>query len=119
MSTTQASKKRSFVPVKVSAAAVLESWRGSLFSFEWLDKDGSIRAAEDMPLREREKRDAVLTQIQNGEALDLPVLGIGMNENIEIGSGKAVFLTLAAKGQDEIEVLIPSGAQDDFKSFLV
>ncbi len=117
MSANAPQKQRKLMPVKVKADAVLESWRASLFSFEWLDKDGKIRAPEDMPVREREKRSAAGQQIKSG-SYDLPVLGIGLQDNIEIGSGKAVFLTLAARGDTEIEVLIPEGLEKDFAGFL-
>lgn len=117
MSSTAPQKQRNLVPVKVRADAVLDSWRVSLFSFEWLDKEGRIRALEDMPLREREKREQAEKLIAQ-EGFDLPVLGIGLMDNIEIGAGKAIFLTLAARGDKEIDVLIPEGAQKDFSSFL-
>lgn len=106
-----------YLVVKVRTDAVLKSWRQSLFSFEWLTADGSIRALDDLPMHERDKRLKVEKSLSEGEQITRPVLGIGILENIEIGAGRDVFLTLAASGLSEIEVHIPSSNRPDFKRF--
>lgn len=107
-----------YVTVTVDARAVLESWKGSLFSFEWLDASGGIRTPDDMPIREREKRLDVERHLKAGEPLERPILGIGIMDNIEIGAGKAVFLTLAAMGHKTIPVAVPKSCAKEFKPFL-
>lgn len=107
-----------YVALTVDAHAVLESWRGSLFSFEWLDAAGGIRAPDDMPIREREKRLAVESSLKTGQPLERPILGIGIMDNIEIGAGRAVFLTLAAMGHKTIPVAVPKSSAQEFKPFL-
>ncbi len=104
--------------VTVSIPAILKSWRHSLFSFEWLTADGRIKAPEDLPEGERSKRRSVEDLLARGEPLETPVLGIGLMENVEIGAGKAVFLTLAAHQADTIPVHIPKSHAGDFKPFL-
>ena len=104
--------------VRVASAAVIKSWRSSLFSFEWLDENGAIRALDDLPLHERDKRLKVEKALASAESLNRPVLGIGVLDNVEIGAGRDVFLTLAARGFKEIEVHIPKSAIADFKPFL-
>lgn len=107
-----------YVVVRVHATAILGSWRKSLFAFEWLNPDGSLRALDDLPLHERDKRLRIEKLITNGESLERPVLGIGLLDNIEIGAGRDVFMTLAAHGLEMIEVHVPRSAEKDFKSFL-
>ncbi len=107
-----------YVTLTVDAGSVLESWKNSLFSFEWLDAAGSIRQPDDMPIREREKRLAVENDLKAGAALDRPILGIGIMDNVEIGSGRAVFLTLAAMGHKTIPVAVPKSCAKDFKPFI-
>jgi hypothetical protein len=104
--------------VRVDAKAVLKSWRDSLFSFEWLNQDGSIRSLDELPMHERDKRLKVEKHLSGGHTLERPVLGIGVMDNLEIGSGRDVFLTLAAHGVAEIEVHIPKSAAAEFKPFL-
>lgn len=104
--------------VRVKSAAVLKSWRSSLFSFEWLNTDGSIRSLDDLPLHERDKRLKVEESIQKNEELSRPVLGIGMLDNIEIGAAREVFLTLAASGVEVIEAHIPASNVAEFKKFI-
>lgn len=93
-----------YVLVTVDTEKVLKSWKSSLYSFEWLYPDGSIRAPEDLPLREREKREAVEKALKDGQPLERPVLGIGMLDCAEIGSGRAIFLTLIDHGYKSLEV---------------
>ena len=104
--------------VRIDTAAVLKSWRRSLFSFEWLTPEGDLRALDDLPLHERDKRLKVEKHLAQGLTLERPVLGIGILDNVEIGAGREVFLTLAARGIKDIEVHIPRSSQSDFNSFL-
>lgn len=108
-----------YLIVKVRAKDVLKSWRKSLFSFEWLTPEGNIRSLDELPLHERDKRLKIEKYLSHGEKLERPVLGIGMLENVEIGAGRDVFLTLASHGVSEIEVHIPASNKSDFKSFLI
>lgn len=107
-----------YAVVRVDAGLVLQSWRKSLFSFEWLTPEGAVRALDDLPLHERDKRLKVERLLGEGRPPERPVLGIGILDNIEIGAGRDVFLTLAAHGARVIEVHIPKSAEPDFKTFL-
>lgn len=107
-----------YAVVHVDTALTLKSWKTSLFSFEWLNPDGSLRALDDLPVHERDKRLKVEKALSGGERLERPVLGIGILDNVEIGAGRDVFLTLAARGFKEIEVHIPVSCQTEFKRFL-
>jgi len=107
-----------YMTVRVDADKVLKSWQKSLFSFEWLTPEGKIRSIDDLPMREHEKRLEVEAALRTGRALERPVLGIGIMDNVEIGAARAVFLTLAAAGHKIIEVHIPAGNKDDFKTFI-
>lgn len=108
-----------YVDVTVRAAAVLKSWKLSLMSFEWLLPDGTIRTLDELPIKEREKRLAVESTLSGGHPLPKPVLGIGIMDNVEIGSGRDVFLTLAALGHDAIPVHVPKSCLKDFKAFQI
>ena len=104
--------------VMVDVAAVLKSWRVSMFSFEWLDKNGAIKAKIDLPKKEQAKRQEAEDAIANGVALEMPVMGIGLTDNIEIGAGRPIFLTVAAHGVKTVPVHIPASNKDEFKKFI-
>ena len=108
-------REKEYKTVNVAVRPVLESWKASLFSFEWLTPDGALRDMDDLPIPQREKRLAVEDKMKNGEELPYPVLGIGLMDNVEIGSGKDVFLTLAANGHESISVCIPPPAKRNFR----
>ncbi len=111
-------QENTYLSITVDVARVLESWHCSLFSFEWLAPDGTIKSFADMPEKEQAKRRAVEELLSKGVPISKPVLGIGIQDNVEIGAGRAEFLTLAAKGLTEIPVHIPKSNEKDFKAFL-
>lgn len=108
-----------YLEITVDTAKIMKSWRESLFSFEWLLPDGRIKSAAELSDSERPRREAVETALATNQPLEKPVLGIGMMDNVEIGSGRATFLTLVAHGLKTIPVHIPSGNEADFKKFRV
>jgi hypothetical protein len=107
-----------FIDITVDTAAVIKSWRLSMFSHEWLDSEDSIKPLDALPEREQSKRKAVEQSFRSGTPLEKPVLGIGIADNVEIGAGRAEFLTLAAMGHAVIPVHIPKSNESDFKDFL-
>lgn len=106
-----------YMTVVLDTARVLKSWRLSLFSFEWLRKDGTIKTMAELSANERAKRAAAEKKLQSGAPIEQPVLGIGIADNVEIGMGRAEFLTLAALGYKTIPVHIPKSCESDFKPF--
>lgn len=115
---TALADKSQYMDIMVDTARVLESWRLSLMSFEWMDLRGNLKVPEEMPETERKKRQAVEQKIKENEALPKSILGIGIQDNVEIGSAKAEFLTLAANGVDKIPVHIRKSQIKDFKEFI-
>ena len=110
-------REEKFDTIEVDTKAIIDSWKISLFSFEWLTPDGKIRKPEQLPEAEREKYNIILNKYNNGEALERPILGIGVMNNIEIGSKRDIFLTLAANGAKTISVHIPWSNRNDFTPF--
>jgi hypothetical protein len=107
-----------YIEIEIDAARILQSWRESLFSFEWMRPDGRIKPASDLSAADQQRRAEVERKLAAGEALEKPVLGIGLLDNVEIGAGRAIFLTLAALGMDRLPVHIPKSHEADFASFL-
>lgn len=107
-----------FIAIEINVGAVLQSWRLSVFSYEWLERDGSIKTISALSAEEGEKRALVEKALQTREPLEKPLLGIGIQDNVEIGSGKAVLLTLADLGLQTMPVHIPTSNKSDFKAFL-
>lgn len=107
-----------YATINIKVDAVLESWRMSLFSYEWVLPDGRIRSAGELSETERPKRDAVEDNLKRKAPIEIPILGIGLMDNVEIGSGRATFLTLAAHGCKTMPVHVPKTNVKEFASFL-
>ena len=111
-------REKNFAIVTIALAPVLASWRESLFAYEWLHKDGSLKTPDEQSGSVREKRQAITEQIRKGAPLERPVLGIGILDTVEIGSGRDVLLTLAVHGLSQIEVHIPKSHAEELKPFI-
>lgn len=111
-------RRDQYLDVEVDTARILKSWQSSLYSFEWMLSDGRIKTRDELPQNEQPKRDEVDDKIKRGKPLEKPILGIGLLENVEIGSGRAIFLTLAAAGLTSIPVHIPKSNAEEFAAFL-
>ena len=107
-----------YIKITINIAKTLKSWKNSLYSYEWLDENNEIKTFEALSATEADKRRAIEDKIKNNSAIERPILGIGILENIEIGSGRAAFLTLASIGIETITVHIPKDCESDFKDFL-
>ena len=107
-----------YLSVTVSVDKVMKSWMGSLHAFEWILPDGRIKSRDELSEKEQPKRDQAEKLLENTDPIEKPILGIGLLENIEIGSGRALFLTLASRGLKEIPVHIPISNKEEFDSFL-
>jgi len=110
--------RENYTTVFVDVPAILKSWQSSLFSFQWLLPDGRIKDLAELPEGEQPKRKSVEDRLDSDMPIERPILGIGLMENIEIGAGRAEFLTLAAKGALHVSVHIPKSNESDFKDFL-
>ncbi|MEM6811268.1 MAG: hypothetical protein AAF549_02255 [Pseudomonadota bacterium] len=106
-----------FMIIHVDTNQIMKSWKTSLFSFEWLNKDGSIKDQNDLSTSLAEKYQSLSQSIEEGKSLTRPVLGVGLMDNVEIGSARDVFLTLAKHDIHSIEVHILKNDQDFFKYY--
>lgn len=111
-------REEQFILKDVSCDQILKSWRYSLFSHEWLDQDGAVLNIQQMNTQERQKRQDITEKINTGDVLQYPVLGLGLSDNVEIGSGRAVFLTLAANGYKNLPVHLPKSCLEEFQDYL-
>lgn len=107
-----------YVSINVDLGKVLKGWQISLFSFEWLTPEGQIRTPEQLPDKERQKFETVLQDIKEGNDLERPILGIGVLDNIEIGSRRDVLLTLYTQGIKSLSVHVQKSIEEEFDEYL-
>lgn len=112
-------RNQPYETIEVDLEKVLKSWKASLYSFEWLDQDGKIKPVAALKDADQERRRQIEARIEKGMPLEMPILGIGMLDNVEIGVGKAVLLTAAAMGTKTMPVHVASVHLDDFKAYIV
>lgn len=106
-----------YIQINVDTAKVLESWALSLYSFEWILTNGEIKSGEDLKPTDREKQEQIMQTLETSQPLEQAVLGIGIQDNVEIGSARAVFLTLAYLGAKTLPVHVLKSCESDFKDF--
>lgn len=111
-------KESKYVTIEVNVDKVIESWRDSIFSYEWLTENGQVKEQSALSEREHQKRAQIEELLTQNKPIPKALLGIGLKDNIEIGIGRAHFLTIAAHNIKEIPVHIPKSNSDDFKAFI-
>lgn len=107
-----------YVTMRVALKCVVESYRQSLFSFEWLDSNGDVKSSGDLLDTQKSKYDSVYAAYKAGMPMERPVLGVGIGEHIEIGSRRDVLLTLFSLGVRKLDVHVPKSCVDDFNKFM-
>ncbi len=95
----------------------IESWKSSLFSFEWLTSEGDIRDFEALGEKQREQYQTVSALIQSNDSLERPIIGVGIMDNIEIGSRRDVLLTAFASGVRTMEVHVLKTHLDELRPY--
>jgi hypothetical protein len=111
-------QENKYTLIDVNLEKVIKSWKISLFSFEWLTPEGAVRTPDQLPQKELEKYNSVLENYKNGKELERPILGIGMLENIEIGSRRDILLTLYTQGVKTLSVHVQKSLEEEFKDYL-
>lgn len=107
-----------FISVTIQCEAIIKSYKQSVFSYEWLNADGAIKEPESVTEAEQQKYKIANTKIQQGETLEKPILGVGMLDNVEIGSGRALLIALVRNKIQTADVHIPIADLDFFKEFI-
>lgn len=108
-----------YLEVSVMVERVLESWKDSILSFEFLNSEGELRSDRELSPKNKEKRQGVEVKIRENRVLEKPILGIGLMDNIEIGSGRDVFMALAVQGMTTMPVHIRKKQVEDFDKYIV
>lgn len=111
-----AEKPQSYQTLIVDLDKIVESWRKSLFSYEWLDGK-EFKQISALPEKDQKRRLDIEDKIQNNHPVEKPVLGMGILDNVEIGMGRAALLTLFLAGAKKMPVHVPNSQLDFFKDF--
>ncbi len=112
-------KEEKYLTVELDMEKIIQSWRKSLFSFEWLLPDGQLRKPDEMTQSILDKYNYALSQHKNNKSLPMPILGIGVMDNVEIGSGKEFVLMLYGQNIKSFYAHIAKQDEKEFSSFII
>jgi len=108
-----------YAEIMIDAAKVLQDWRQSLLAHELIDKNGFVKGDDDITETRLEKRERIRLRLEAGQALEKPILGIGMFDNVEIGSGSDILTTLVMEGVTVLPVHVRTSQLAEFCAFKV
>ena len=114
-----AAQRERYAEIVVDAAKVLQDWRRSLLAHELVDANGFVKGDEDLSEARMVKREFVRARLSAGLALEKPILGIGLFDNVEIGAGSDTLATLVMEGVTIMPVHVRTSQLQDFKAFQV
>jgi hypothetical protein len=104
--------------IDVDLTKVLESWQQAVFAHHWINSDGKVKDIVEQSDKNQERRKSIEEAINKGEPIEKPILGIGIYDNIEVGSGTAELCIAALNNIKTLPVHIRTTNLDDFKPFL-
>lgn len=97
----------------------LPSWKQSLIAYKWLDAEGRPKKPDALDDEQRAQRDDILRILAKGDALPKPIIGLGMFDNVEVGSGAGIIATLADIGVKILPVHLRIAQEKGLKKFLI
>lgn len=97
----------------------LPSWSQSLVAHKWLETGGVPKKADNLADEQRAQYEDIVRILTKGDAFPRPIVGLGMFDNIEIGSGAGIVATLASMGIPLIPVHIRRAQEKGLRKFLV
>jgi|GEM_PF-3608030 len=102
----------------LSPHKILHLWSSSMFSYELLDKNKQVKAVEDMKPDTQQKYKQVIDAIQSSQSIEIPIIGIGMIDGIEIGLGRESIAACDVLGIDTIPVYVRQSQKDEIEVLL-
>ncbi len=114
-----ASNKDAYIDGVLDIAKALPSWQQSLLAYKWLTSEGHAKPLDTLGGEQRTRYDEALALLSSGKPLQKPIIGIGMVDNIEVGSGAAIVVLMAHKGITQIPVHIRAGMAKKLMKFMV
>lgn len=86
---------------------------------KWLDSGGTPKRAEVLAEEQRSQYEDIIRIFSKGDAFPKPIIGLGMFDNVEVGSGAGIVATLASLGIQIIPVHVRLAQEKGLKKFLI
>lgn len=99
----------------LSPRKILNLWSSSMFAHELLNKDKTIKTVADMTSETKNKFEHAMTHIQSNTPIDIPIIGIGMLDGIEIGVGREIIAACQTLGIETMPVYVRKSQHDEIK----
>lgn len=95
---------------------MIDSWAMSIVAHEWLT-NGSFRPVSDLKKHLQEEWGVALSKIEETQTIERPILGLGILDNIEVGTNRAILSIADHLNLNTIEVLVPKNMTSMFDTF--
>ncbi len=111
--------KDAYIDAVLDLDKALPSWRQSLLAYNWLTSDGHAKPVETLGAAQKEKYDEAVALLSAQQSLPKPIIGIGMIDNVEVGSGAAIIVLMAHQGFTQIPVHVRAAMSKKLMKFMV
>ena len=104
--------------IEVDVQAVIDDWRGSLTAHHWLDSQGCMKPVDALSDTHQQALQDMRKRMEQGEEIEPPILGIGITDCVEIGSGAAQLLFHAMRGDTTMHVRVRPAQVDSLQKVI-
>ena len=80
-----------YTEMVLTPSQIFDAWKSSMFSHELIAKDGTIMGENTLKGASLQKYISAYEALKRDEAVEKPVLGIGLFDGIEIGIGREII----------------------------
>ena len=112
LSAMVSAKPDKFVTHEIDVQKLIGAWRHSIVSFEWL-MDGQPKPEDALNDTVKERVVETKKALKDNVVQEQPMLGIGIFDGIEIGTGRALVYVLAQQGVASVKCSLPASMEKD------
>lgn len=105
-----------YIVMQLDLQKTIESWAMSIVAHEWL-KSGTFKPHEDLQDHLQGEWTTILESAKATKTFVRPILGIGVLDNVEVGTNRAVLSVANHLDLGSIEVMIPRSMVNLFEEF--
>lgn len=107
-----------YVELQVMPNQILQAWRSSMFAHELIAKDGRIKDENDLEGQNLEKYLTAFEALKRGESIEKPLLGIGIYDGVEIGTGREIIVAAFHLGIPNVPIHVRKAQSDEVQACL-
>lgn len=105
-----------YTEMVLTPSQIFDAWKSSMFAHELIAKDGTIMGENALKGPSLQKYIAAYESLKRDEAVEKPVLGIGLFDGIEIGIGREIIAAAYHLNITDLPIHVRAAQAEEIKT---